>query len=121
MIYKVLTKDGFRRLVELLRADNEVVAPRLVSQGHGGKPIYQFLPVDGFEDICLDYDKTEYSAKTYFLPFKENLSRYTFAGDDWEQHIHYRIRPRAIVGLHACDINALVKLDKVLLTGDFPS
>ncbi len=121
MIYKVLTKDGFRRLVELLRADNEVVAPRLVSQDRGGKPIHQFLPIQSFEDMCLDYEKTEYSAKTYFLPFKENLSRYTFSDDDWEQHISYRIRPRAIVGLHACDINALVKLDKVLLTGDFAS
>ncbi len=121
MLFKVLSKDAFRRLVELLLDANEVVGPRVVGQDRPGKRRYQLLPIDRFEDMSLDYDKTEYSAKTYFLPFKEKLSSYAFEGDDWQQQIRYRIRPRAIVGLHACDINALVKLDKVLLKGDFPS
>ena len=77
--------------------------------------MHQLLPVSSFEEIDLDYETTEYSAKTYFLPFRENLSTYHFDDEgDWEQEIRYRIQPRAIVGLHACDINALLKLDKVL-------
>jgi ferredoxin len=69
----------------------------------------------------LGYEKTEFSAKSYFLPFRETLSRYRFKNGDWQQEISYRIQPRALVGLHACDINALLKLDKVMLRGAFPS
>jgi sulfhydrogenase subunit beta (sulfur reductase) len=121
MLFKVLSKPGFRRLVKLLMEANEVVGPKLVGTRADGRPIHQFLPLADFEELDLDYEKTEYSAKTYFLPFRESLSSYRFADGDWRQEIHYRIQPRAIVGLHACDINALVKLDKVLLKGEFPS
>jgi len=121
MLFKILGKDGFQELIGLLLEANEVVGPRMVARRADGRPIHQFLPIECFEDLCLDYEKTEYSAKTYFLPFKEDLSAYSFETGDWQQHIRYRIQPRAIVGLHACDINALVKLDKVLLKGDFPS
>jgi formate hydrogenlyase subunit 6/NADH:ubiquinone oxidoreductase subunit I len=31
------------------------------------------------------------------------------------------VQPRVLLGLHACDINALLKLDKVLLRASFPS
>jgi formate hydrogenlyase subunit 6/NADH:ubiquinone oxidoreductase subunit I len=69
----------------------------------------------------LDYRATEYSAKTYFLPYLENLSTFRFEGEDWNQEISYHIQPRAIIGLRAHDINALLKLDKVLIRGPFPS
>lgn len=121
MIYKILTKDAFRNLVDLLLASNEVVGPKAVGERHDGTPIYQFLPIDDFADMDLGYEKTEYSTKTYFLPFRENLSTFRFEQGAWKQELHYRIAPRAIVGMHACDINALVKLDKVLLKGDYPS
>jgi sulfhydrogenase subunit beta (sulfur reductase) len=121
MLFRVLGKQSFRALVELLLESNEVVGPRKVAERPDGKPIHQFLPIDGFEDLDLAYENTEYSAKTYFLPFRENLSTFHFQRDDWQQDIHYRIQPRAIVGLHACDVNGLLKLDKVLLRGNFPS
>jgi formate hydrogenlyase subunit 6/NADH:ubiquinone oxidoreductase subunit I len=69
----------------------------------------------------LGYLNTEYSPKTYFLPYTENLSTFQFEGNDWQQDIRYRIAPRAIVGMHACDINGLVKLDKVFIKDKFPS
>ncbi len=121
MLFKVLDKPGFRALVDKLLESNEVVGPRRVGSNAAGKPIHQYLPVEGFHQLDLDYEKAEFSAKTYFLPFRENLSSYSFKGDDWEQELRYRIQPRAIVGLRACDINALLKLDKVFLKGLFPS
>ena len=39
----------------------------------------------------------------------------------WAQDIRYRIQPRVLFGLHACDINALLKLDKVFARDLFPS
>jgi formate hydrogenlyase subunit 6/NADH:ubiquinone oxidoreductase subunit I len=121
MLFRTLTKEHFRDLVELLLQSNEVIGPKLVGQDHRGRAKHQFLPVRRFDDLALDYQTTEFSAKTYFLPFNEALSKYRFDDGDWAQDIRYRIQPRAIVGLHACDINALLKLDKVLARDLFPS
>jgi sulfhydrogenase subunit beta (sulfur reductase) len=121
MLFKILDKPEFKKLVEIILASNEVIGPKKVATDRNGKPIYHYLPVLSFEEIALDYDTTEYSAKTYFLPFKEDLSRYKFEEGDWNQEISYRLQPRAIIGLHACDINALLKLDKVMARDFFPS
>lgn len=121
MLFKILSKKEFRNFIDFLLEDTEVIAPKQIDVNADGKAIYQFLPVQNFEDIELDYETTEYSAKTYFLPYKENLSSCSFLGTIWDREIKYRIQPRAIVGLHACDINALLKLDKVLAGDRFPN
>jgi formate hydrogenlyase subunit 6/NADH:ubiquinone oxidoreductase subunit I len=121
MLFQVVEKDEFRKLMELILQTNEVVGPKQVAISGAGKPIHQYLPVNRFDEIDLSYSNTEYSAKTYFLPFKENLSTFCFEDGDWEQQINYRMQPRALVGLHACDINALLRLDKVMTREFFPS
>jgi sulfhydrogenase subunit beta (sulfur reductase) len=121
MLFKILEKPEFKKLFELILAHNEVIGPKKVGIDQHGKSIHHYLPVRSFEELALDYDTTEYSAKTYFLPFKENLSRFRFEENDWTHEISYRLQPRAIIGLHACDINALLKLDKVMAQDFFPS
>ena len=121
MLFRILGKDEFRRLVELLLAEHEVIGPKRIDTAGDGWPIHQFLPVDSFADLDLGYESTDISAKTYFLPFRETLSTWRFHSRDWTQEISYRCHPRVIVGLHACDINALLKLDKVLARDCFPS
>jgi NAD-dependent dihydropyrimidine dehydrogenase PreA subunit len=121
MLFKILKKDAFQRLVEIILETNEVIGPKKVATSTEGKPIHQYLPVATFDELDLDYETTEFSAKTYFLPFRETLSSFKFEEDDWEQEIRYRIQPRAIVGLHSCDIAALLKLDKVFQRDAFPS
>jgi len=121
MLYRILPKDEWERLVENMLQAGEVIGPKKINTNKDGKPVHQYLPVESFGEIDLEYETTEYSAKTYFLPFKETLSEYRFDEGDWHQEIKYRLQPRAIVGLHACDINALLKLDKVFVHGLFPS
>ncbi|MGA9750908.1 MAG: 4Fe-4S dicluster domain-containing protein [Acidobacteriota bacterium] len=121
MLYKTLRKEAFRSVVEAILAGSESVGPRRVGTDRHKKPIHQFLPVERFEDIDFSYDTTEFSAKTYFLPFREKLSTYRFSDGDWEQEIRYRAEPRALIGLHACDINALLRLDKVFARDWYPS
>jgi len=121
MLFRTLPKADFQTLVERILESNEVIAPKRVAVGQNGKPIHQYLPVEAFDEIELDYEKTDYSAKTYFLPYEEALSRYEFNGADWEQEIRYRVQPRVLLGLHPCDINGLVKLDRYMLKGLFPS
>ena len=121
MLFKVLGKEAFRSLVELILESSEIIGPKQIGTKADGEPIHQFLPIDSFDQLDLDYRTTEYSAKTYFLPYRESLCTFDFEGDDWKQEIAYRIQPRAIIGLRAYDINALLKLDKVFTRGQFPS
>ncbi len=121
MLFKILDKNEFHRLVDIILKSNEVIGPKRIDTNQDGKPIHQYLPVSSFDELDLNYETTEFPAKTYFLPYKENLSTYTFRKTDWTQKISYRLQPRAIIGLHACDINALLKLDKVMAREFFPS
>jgi len=121
MLFRTLDKCEFRRLIEHMLQSIEIIGPKRIATANGGRAIHQYLPIDSFSELDLAYETTEYSAKTYFLPFKENLSTYRFDDSGWNQEITYRLQPRAIVGLHACDINALLKLDKVMAQGFFPS
>jgi formate hydrogenlyase subunit 6/NADH:ubiquinone oxidoreductase subunit I len=121
MLFKILDKNEFQRLVEIILESNEVIGPKKIDTNKNGKPIHQYLPVKSFAELDLNYETTEFSAKTYFLPYKENLSTFKFSSNDWVQNISYRLQPRAIIGLHACDINALLKLDKVMAREFFPS
>ena len=121
MLFKILGKEDFCSLVEIILESNEIIAPKRIGTGADGAPIHQFLPVGSCQEMDLDYRTTEYSAKTYFLPYRENLCSFNLDAEDWEQEISYRIQPRAIIGLRAHDINALVKLDKVFTRSRFPS
>ncbi|MDP8237282.1 MAG: 4Fe-4S dicluster domain-containing protein [Candidatus Erginobacter occultus] len=121
MIYKVISKDEFRKFIEGLIEANETFGPRKVDTAKDGNPIYQFRKVDSFDELELDYTVTASSLKNFFLPFKETLSRYSFTDDDWTQGIEYRVNPRVIVGVRACDINALCKLDDIFIHGAYPS
>ena len=121
MLFRTLTKDGFEKLFNLILGSNEVIGPKRVGADKDGRPIHQLLPLASFGELDLSYDRAEYSAKTYFLPYQENLSTFRYQGEEWTQQIRYRIQPRAIVGLRACDINALVKLDKVFAKDYYPS
>jgi len=121
MLFKILGKEEFSSLVEIILQFNEIIAPKRVGTNTSGEPIHQFLPISSFEEMDLGYRTTEYSAKTYFLPYRERLCTFNLDGEDWEQEIAYRIQPRAIIGLRAHDINALLKLDKVFTRSRFPS
>ena len=121
MLFRILGKEKFRSLIEIILESNEIIAPKRVGTNSSGEPIHQFLPIDAFDEMNLDYRTTEYSAKTYFLPYRENLCSFSFGDGDWQQEISYRIQPRAIIGLRAHDINALLKLDKVFTRNKFPS
>lgn len=121
MLFRVLPREELRALVDVILSEVEVIGPKVVGRSAEGELIHQLLPVSSFDEMDLEYRSTEYSAKTYFLPFRENLSTYTFDDDDWQQELRYRVQPRAIIGLHACDIHALLKLDKVLARHLHPS
>lgn len=121
MIFKVFKKEELRHLFDVISADNRVVGPVEVGRDTNGCPLYAFDQVSDFDDIRLDYTTTKLSAKRYFLPYREDLATFSIKGKDWDKNIDYNIEsPCIFFGLHACDINALNKLDKVLLGSIYP-
>ena len=121
MLYKTITKNNFKKMVEGLMENNEVIGPKWRDRDKDGNKIYRFLKLNDVEELQMDYTRSYSSPKNFFLPFKEDLATYHLDEGDWEQDIQYTIHPRVIVGMRACDINALRKLDEVLLKSVYPN
>lgn len=121
MIFRILEKPVLEELFSLLAADNTVIAPVQKGMDRNHNPLFAFEPASGFDAVRLDYTTTRLPAKRYFLPYREDMAVFRIEGADWRKDIDYNIdRPLVLFGLHACDINALNKLDKVLLAGVYP-
>ncbi len=100
-------------MIDAFMESYEVVAP--VARGDG----YVFDVIETPEDVALDYPTTRTSIKKYLLPPKETLMTFdarTNMVTDYEE----AIVPRVIFGVHACDINAINRLDLVYRDGDYP-
>jgi ferredoxin len=121
MLFRIFDKDELRTIFSLLAAENSIVGPVKTGDDRNGKPLYAFEPVSDFSILSLDYSMTKLPAKRYFLPYRENLASFKIEGGDWQKDIVYNIdHPTVFFGLHACDINALNKLDKVLMGSVYP-
>lgn len=121
MIFRVFAREELKNLFNIMAADDKVVGPVQIGRDRDGLPLYAFEEVDRFDNLELDYTTTKLSAKKYFLPFQEDLAVFRIEGDDWKKEVDYNIkRPFILFGLHACDINALNKLDKVLMGIVYP-
>jgi ferredoxin len=121
MLFRVFEKQELRTLFSLLASENAVVGPVEAGRDAGNNPLFVFEQVDDFDRMRLDYATTRLPAKRYFLPYREDLATFGIDGLDWDKRIDYHVdRPTVFFGLHACDINALNKLDKVLMRGVYP-
>ena len=116
MLFRIAEKKEIRALYDMLAEKNAVVGPVRTGSGRNGAPLFAFEQVSSYERLDLGYTTTRLPAKRYFLPFREDLATFKVSGKDWTKTIDYNIeRPYVLFGLHACDINALNKLDKVLI------
>jgi sulfhydrogenase subunit beta (sulfur reductase) len=121
MIFKVLDKNELKRFFDALAAENNIVGPVRTGTDRRAAPLYAFGPVSDYASLQLGYTTTKLSAKRYFLPFWESLASFRIEGRDWRKTVDYHVdRPTVFFGLHACDINALNRLDKVLMSGVHP-
>ncbi len=107
MLFRTITKENFKKMVEGLMEENEVIGPKSRDRDKEGNKIYRFLKLYSFDELEMDYTRSYSSPKNYFLPFKEDLATYRLEDKGWDQKIHYTIHQRIIIGMRACDINAL--------------
>jgi formate hydrogenlyase subunit 6/NADH:ubiquinone oxidoreductase subunit I len=108
-------------MVEGLMENNEVIGPKWRDRDKEGNKIYRFLKLNTFDELQMDYTRSYSSPKNFFIPFKEDLATYDLDDADWEQQIEYTVHPRVIIGMRACDINALRKLDEVMVKSVYPN
>ncbi|MEC4676170.1 MAG: 4Fe-4S dicluster domain-containing protein [Nitrospirota bacterium] len=121
MILRIFGKEELKKLFEVFVAHNRVVGAVEAGRDRDDQPVYAFADVSDYNEIKLDYSITKLPAKRFFLPFKEELATFRIEDDNWTKDISYNIdRPLILFGLHPCDINALNKLDKVLLHSVYP-
>lgn len=121
MIFAIFGKKELPRLFDLL-ATNTVVGPVRKGTDQAGRPLYDFGVAYDLKDLHLDYTATIHSAKRHFLPHHETLCTFSVQGPVWEKHVDYNVyKPIVFFGMHACDINALNKLDKVLSSPPYPN
>ncbi|MDA8431731.1 MAG: 4Fe-4S dicluster domain-containing protein [Nitrospiraceae bacterium] len=121
MIFRTLGKAELPKLFGVMAAGGKIVAPVEAGRDRENRPVYVFRETARFEEAALSYTTTKLPAKRYFLPYREDLATFRIEGDDWQKLVDYNVdRPRIFFGLHPCDINALNRLDKVLLNGVYP-
>jgi len=121
MIFRILDKKDLKKFYDELASKNKIVGPVRIGTDRNAKPLYAFEPIVDFASMRLDYTTTKLPAKRYFLPYREDLASFRIHGRDWQKDIDYHVEsPTVLFGLHACDINALNKLDKVLMGSVYP-
>lgn len=121
MIFRIIGKEELKIFFDMLAAENTIVGPVQTGIDRNGKPLYAFERVSDFQKIELNYTTTKLPAKRYFLPYREEMAFFSIDDHDWQKEVDYNCdQPLIFFGLHACDINALNKLDKVLLGSVYP-
>ena len=114
MIFRIFDKDQLRKLYDVL-AVNHIVGPVCKGVNRNSEPLYDFDFVDNFFDLKLDYTSTIHSLKRFVLPPRKILYSFKMSDHGWEKKLDFNANePIVFFGLHACDINGLNKLDKVL-------
>lgn len=113
MLYRVIDEAELPLLIRAFMESYEVVAP--VKSGRS----YQFAAIDSPDEVELNYDSTVISPKKFLLPQQEILFEFD-AESNTATDYTMEITPRVIFGAHACDINAINRLDLVFRDGPYP-
>lgn len=113
MLYRVIDATELPSLVSAFMKTYEVVAP--VKRDRG----YAFEVIESPDEIELSYETTIASPKKYFLPPTETLLAYDTQTNSVTDYAA-EITPRVVFGAHACDINALNRMDLVFKDGRYP-
>jgi ferredoxin len=92
------------KLISVAINEYEIIAP---FEKEGG---FVFKIIEPGDRICLDYDMTVESAKRFFFPPEEEILKFE---NNKIKEKKPEIKKRIFLGAHPCDINALLKLDKV--------
>lgn len=121
MLFCVFAKDELRHLFDAL-SYNCLVGPTVKEYSPEGQPICAYEQLFDFADLAFEHSTTSHSPKKYFLPHRLIMASYTLEDRSWRKEVRFAPgTPVVFFGMHACDINALNRLDKVLLDTAYPN
>jgi len=107
MLFRTIGKEELPALVRGFADHYEVVGP---VERNG---VYVFDEVGSHpDDLAIDYPTTVVSPRKYLVPPHQTLMTFDTNGNDVAD-TPIEVVPRVIFGVHACDINAMNRLDKV--------
>jgi sulfhydrogenase subunit beta (sulfur reductase) len=107
MLDRILTRKRLLELVDQLALSRQIIGPV------GRKGRYFYERVDRAAELDLDFNYCVYSPKGFLLPAQEALFSFQRDNRSFKTTAIYEDTPRAIVGVHPCDINAIRLLDQV--------
>ncbi len=110
MSLKVMPKTALPHWIDRLRAGYRVIGPR---PQHGQ---FVFQPIRSADELDLAYATTILPPKKYLLPPCEALVRFTGGGADMRDAPADE-PPTVILGVHTCDLHAILLLDHVFGEG----
>jgi sulfhydrogenase subunit beta (sulfur reductase) len=106
------TRDGLRAWLDSLAHNTDLIAPRDVD----GHVLYR--PVGAADEVLLEYERPELSAKTYVLPDTEVLMRIEKHAKGAKLEDLLPDRPQVLFGLRPCDAHGIVAIDALFLEKD---
>ncbi|MBS7654892.1 4Fe-4S dicluster domain-containing protein [Candidatus Bathyarchaeota archaeon] len=107
MIAKVYKESDIATFFNKLLEEYNIIAPKKKKQ------LYEFNEVNDFGEVALDYSTTILPPKKYLIPQKETLLRFT-KNEIVSEEPQFK-KKQVIFGIHACDLNAFLLLDKVFM------
>ncbi|RLC63832.1 MAG: hypothetical protein DRI48_08130 [Chloroflexi bacterium] len=111
---RYVTPNALREWLDHLARQVDLIAPRDVD----GHVLYR--PVTSGEEVLLDYERPELSAKDYLLPATETLLRIEKRGGEATLEEVLPRRRQVIFGLRPCDAHGLAVIDALFLEQDPP-
>lgn len=107
----IIKKDDITQLVETMQETCDVFGPVKKRTTH------VFAQLDDASLLDLSYDSTIMSPKKFFSPPREVMMRMNLEDisvEDVVQEIK-SMKPRLLIGVHPCDINGILFMDRVFL------
>lgn len=113
--YKKITKTELNDFLRNLKGKYPIFGPVENTGPVDTENEYKFANISTVEEIVFNHPPTMIPPKKYFFPSKETLLEITEEGTEvpeFEKHF-------VIVGVHPCDINSFLILDKMFRHGEY--
>ncbi len=103
-----ITGSGLKSLIEGLLQEREIIGPK----NKQGKFIFD--TISRFDELVLDYDISLLPPSKFLFPAKETLLKFNIENGPQFKAV-LDAKPRALVGIHPDDLNAIELLDDVFM------
>jgi ferredoxin len=107
----LIRKEEFLNFIDMLKQEYKVIGP-VKENNH-----YVFREIYSSADLYLDYSITMLSpGKMFIYKPKEDILKFCIESGVSVEEVRYEVGKQVIVGIHPCDIHAILYLDRVFLS-----